>query len=251
VKLPRLRRREKHRKAQRDRQGKLWRKTHKRGHARAATRDAKAVRYLRSLIRRLTKRRRAAHREGADWAYGEISPKALKAAGKSFVCRYLSYTPSKNLDAAEAKRYGEAGIDCVVVWETTGTRATAGYEAGIVDAKRALSLARKCGKPNSAPIFFAVDFEASGPEVRAYFEGTRSVLGVERNGAYAGRGAMTYLFDEKIIGHGWQTYAWSNGEWDKRAHLRQVQNGVTLAGVEVDLDVSTAASFGQWRSTLA
>lgn len=250
MKLPRLRRREKHRKAQRDRQGRLWRRTRERGHAKAAKRDAKAVRYLRALIRKLTQRK-PKHREGVDWAYGEISPAALKAAGKSFVCRYLSYTPSKNLDPQEARRYAEAGIDCVVVWETTAQRAIAGREAGIRDARRALSLAHQCGKPNSAPIFFAVDFEASGPEIRAYFEGTKSVLGVERNGAYSGRKAMTYLFDEKLIGYGWQTYAWSNGEWEKRAHLRQVENGVTLAGVEVDLDVSTARDFGQWRSTLA
>lgn len=248
--LPRLRRRERRRKDRRDRQHRLWRRTHERGHARAARKEAKAVRYLKSLIRKLTGRK-AEHREGVDWAYGEISPAALEAAGKSFVCRYLSYTPSKNLDPEEAKRYAEAGIDCVVVWETTGTRATAGFDAGVTDARRALSLASKCGKPESAPIFFAVDFEAHGPEVRAYFEGTRSVLGVERNGAYAGFGAMSYLFDVKLIGHGWQTYAWSGGRWEKRAHLRQYRNGEHLAGVEVDLDRSTAASFGQWRSTLA
>lgn len=51
--LKKLRERLKKRIARRDRQGRLWRRTHKRGHAKAATKEAKAVRYLRSLIRKL------------------------------------------------------------------------------------------------------------------------------------------------------------------------------------------------------
>lgn len=46
------------RKRRRDRQGDLWRKTHKRGHAKAARRDAKAVRFLKHLISKERRRRR-------------------------------------------------------------------------------------------------------------------------------------------------------------------------------------------------
>ncbi|MFI2206441.1 hypothetical protein ACH47Z_37915 [Streptomyces sp. NPDC020192] len=45
---------------------------------------------------------------------------------------------------------------------------------------------------------------------------------------------------------GWQTYAWSGGNWDSRAQLRQVQNDITVAGHDADLDQAMAADFGQW-----
>lgn len=61
--LTRLRRKLRHRGAQRDRQRGLWKRTGKRGHAKAATRDARAVRFLRHLIRRVS---RQEHRHAHD-----------------------------------------------------------------------------------------------------------------------------------------------------------------------------------------
>ena len=58
---------------------------------------------------------------------------------------------------------------------------------------------------------------------------------------------ISHLFDAGLIGYGWQTYAWSDGQWDHRAQLRQYSNGHTIAGVGVDYDQSTAVDFGQWR----
>jgi hypothetical protein len=39
---------------------------------------------------------------GIDYSYGRPRPSAIAAAGYSFVCRYLSGNPAKNLTAAEA-----------------------------------------------------------------------------------------------------------------------------------------------------
>lgn len=58
MKIGKLESRLKVRTHRRDRQGDLWKKTHLRGHAKAAKRDAKAVRFLRHLISKEERRRR-------------------------------------------------------------------------------------------------------------------------------------------------------------------------------------------------
>lgn len=220
------------------------------------TRQVKYLKHLRDKLRRRRKRVEEAHREGIDWAYGDISVASLKANHKDFVCRYLSPDPSKNLSLTEAVEYSKAGIDLVVVWEGSGSGAAGGYAQGQHDANQALAQARALGKPTDAPIYFAVDFDAAGPEVKGYFEGVASILGRDKAGIYAGLDAVGYIMDNKIVDWAWQTYAWSDHHWDKRAVLKQVL--ISLAGAElhidgvpVDYDKSVAIDFGQWRSTHA
>lgn len=257
--IKKLRRRLRRRLRQRKEQARKYHKTNKRGHLRAAEKDGRKARYLAHLVKkylRRTTRIEEAHREGVDWAYGDISSVTLKAAGKSFIARYLSHDPAKNLTVTEAINYSKAGIDLVVVWEDAGSGAAGGYSAGRSDANTALAQARALGKPVNAPIFFAVDFDAAGPEIESYFTGVASVLGKERSGIYAGLDAVEYILDRKIVDWAWQTYAWSNHRWDKRAKLRQVlislvSDPLYLGGVQVDYDKSVAVNFGQWKSTLA
>ena len=206
------------------------------------------------MVRRKSKIE-ASNREGIDWAFGDVSPEVMLANGKTFACRYLSHDESKSLSVKEAIRYSRAGIDLVVVWEDGGEGARSGYPKGQSDANTALAKARLLGKPHDAPIFFAVDFDAAGPEIESYFKGVASILG-DRAGIYAGLDAVEYILDRKIVSWAWQTYAWSNHHWDKRAHLKQVL--ITLPGAElimdgvrVDYDKSTAVNFGQWKSELA
>ena len=73
---------------------------------------------------------------------------------------------------------------------------------------------------------------------------SRRSSGVARTGAYGGYYVIQRLFDAGKIKWGWQTYAWSGGQWDSRAQLRQVQNGI--AGGQMDEDTSEADDFGQW-----
>jgi hypothetical protein len=54
------------------------------------------------------------------------------------------------------------------------------------------------------------------------------------------------LFNAGVITWGWQTYAWSGGAWESRAHIQQYQNGVVLAGHSVDYNRSIKSDFGQW-----
>lgn len=183
---------------------------------------------------------------GVDYSSGRPGGKALAAAGMVFACRYLSHTPSKNLTATEAADLAAHGVWSVVVWETTAQRASAGRNAGVADATEAAAQAKACGQPASRPIFFAVDFDAAPSAVVAYFQGVVSVLGLPRTGVYGGYRVVSYLLDHKLAAWAWQTVAWSHGQWDARAHIRQYAKTVTINGVSCDVNNALAADFGQW-----
>lgn len=187
--------------------------------------------------------------QGVDWAWGALDAVALKDAGKHFAMRYLSHDPGKNLTPPEAKSLTAGGILLGVVWETTATRAGEGHAAGVADATEFRRMAQGCGMPAGGSYLFAVDYEAPPAAVDAYFDGAASVLGKSDSGPYGDFAVCKHLMD-RGFGRAWQAYAWSYGKWDPRAQLRQFSNGHTLAGVEVDLDCTTTADAGLWRSTL-
>lgn len=187
-----------------------------------------------------------------DYAWGRPSLASLKAAGAVAVCRYLSYdTSGKNLTRAEADGLRAGGIDIVSNWEQAGSWAeySGGQAVGRTHAATAEIQHIACGGPVSRPIYFSTDWDVTAGQlatVADYYRGVASVIGLARTGAYGGYRAIRYLFDQHVITWGWQTYAWSGGQWDSRAQLRQVQNGVQVGGVDCDLDESTTTDFGQW-----
>ena len=187
---------------------------------------------------------------GIDYAWGRPAPSAIRAAGYQFAARYLSYdTTGKNLTAGEAHALRSAGVDVVVVWENGATDALNGYGEGVTQAREAERQAAACGQPAGRPIYFAVDFDASSGDegaIDSYFDGVASVIGRDRTGVYAGYYVVQRLFNAGKIRFGWQTYAWSGGQWDSRAQLRQVLNGIRVDGVDSDRDQADAADFGQW-----
>lgn len=180
---------------------------------------------------------------GIDFGWGSISAASAKALGAKFGCSYLSTDAAKNWSKALIDSYHAAGLATVCVWETAAGRALDGQAAGQADAKQALAQARALGFPSSRPIYFAVDFDetpAQATQVAEYFKGVNSVLGVDRTGAYGGYWTVSRLFNAKLIKYGWQTYAWSGGQWDKRAQIQQYQNGPSF-----DHDRAMAADYGQ------
>lgn len=236
---------------------KKYRKTKRARHARNARKDSKRIHWLKHLIRKERRRKKRveeSHREGVDWAYGDISPEALKRAGKDFVVRYVSSDSSKSLSASEARRYSQAAIDLVVVFEDQGGAARNGYSEGFRNARWAYDAARHIGMPDDRPVYLAVDFDAAGEgvDVRPYFRGAADSIGKSRVGIYAGLATLRQVADAQIVDWFWQTYAWSHHQWDKRAHLRQwliylPENQIKVAGVPVDYDKSRRADFGQWK----
>ena len=96
----------------------------------------------------------------------------------SFVVRYYSWSPGKNLSRSEADRLAAMGIRCAAVWEAHAKDAN-GVANGKLHARNAFKQARACGQPSGTPIYFAVDFEPSAAElagVQHYFEGIRDEL---------------------------------------------------------------------------
>lgn len=190
-------------------------------------------------------------RWGVDYAFGHPHPAALHAAGVTFAVRYLGGEAAKDLTRVEAENLSHAGIDLALVWEGSGTRALAGYDAGAQDARRAAAQAKAIGQPNGRPIYFACDFDAAGEgkvsPVLEYLRGAVHAIGWHRVGLYAGIGPIEAAYNEHRCKFLWQTLAWSHGQWSPHAQLQQRVNGRRVDGVDVDLDKAVAADFGQFR----
>jgi uncharacterized protein (TIGR03382 family) len=192
---------------------------------------------------------------GVDYSFARPSPSGLYSEGYTFACRYLSPPPNgKNLSASEAAQLWAAHVDVVANFEESATNALSGQSQGVTDAQLADSQSKAEGIPPARPIYFSVDFDAQTSDfaaIDAYFDGVASVIGIGRTGAYGGYAVIQHLFDAGKIRWGWQTYAWSNGAWDSRAQLRQVQNDITAAGDQgcCDEDQAQAADFGQWHAS--
>lgn len=185
---------------------------------------------------------------GLDFSFARPSPESVKSGGYDFICRYLSAVPGKNISADEASHAFSAGLSIALVWESTAARALDGFAAGSEDAQNALQVAQQANCGNIPAIYFAVDFDASEADqvkIDDYLKGAASVLGLPRVGVYGGYWVVKRCFDNGTVSWGWQTYAWSGKNWDDRAHLRQIQNGVKFNGMDVDIDETINDNYGQ------
>jgi len=186
---------------------------------------------------------------GVDYSAAPPGGAAIAAAGYRFAARYLSNSPSKNIDEAEAADLRSNGIDVVVVWETTAMRALDGQAAGSQDAAAAREQADALGFPADAPIYFAVDFDASEAQqapIDAYLSAAGSVLGADLVGVYGGFYVVERCFENGTATFGWQTGAWSGGQVSDQAHIYQRIGQVTVGGTECDVDEALQDNFGQW-----
>ena len=117
-----------------------------------------------------------------DYSRARPGVELIKSLGCVGAVRYLSdrnltdsSTNPKDITAAEAQKLLDAGLKLALVWETTATRAGAGFEAGVADAKAAEAQADALGYPADAVIFYAVDYETTPTVVTPYFTGINSV----------------------------------------------------------------------------
>lgn len=195
-------------------------------------------------------------RFGIDYAFSRPSVAAMKTAGVTFACRYVS-TPGnpKNLTKAEATKLRAAGIDVVTNFEVWGFSrpqdvASLGHAQGVRDAESGASQHAACGGPPRAPIVFSVDTDVQGlgkiPQALDYAAGLASVLGKSRVGLYGGYGLIRAMFDADACKYGWQTLAWSYGHVDPRVQIFQYSVTGVIGGAQVDLDHALYADFGQW-----
>ncbi|MGW2213219.1 hypothetical protein ACWCV3_28460, partial [Streptomyces sp. NPDC001781] len=75
--------------------------------------------------------------------------------------------------------------------------------------------------------------------------GAGSVIGRDRVGIYGGYYPVKRALDAGKATWAWQTVAWSGGQWDARAVIRQGLQK-TINGVSCDLNTATAEDYGQW-----
>lgn len=181
-----------------------------------------------------------------------IAPAALKAAGCAVVSRYLSQPGwPKNLTAPEAQELRAAGIPILLNYETDATFMLGGYAAGVTCARSARQQATALGAPNSTRIYYSADFDASPSQtsiVIAFLNGAASVDGASNVGVYGGLGVVQ---SAASVGYAtWQTIAWSNGQWDSRALMRQTGTEQNVGGVQVDVNqVMNLGGLAAWGAT--
>jgi len=186
---------------------------------------------------------------GVDYSAGVPSVAALKAANVAYVCRYISPgTRRKDLTRAEADTMRAAGIGVVTVYEDTVGDARAGRDGGRANAAFARDELARLGAPPDAPCYFAVDYDARGEldTALAYIRGAADVLGRARTGVYGSFYVVKACLDTGVCRYGWQTLAWSERQWDPRAHLQQHLGQTTIGGVLCDRDYATQPDYGQW-----
>lgn len=184
---------------------------------------------------------------GLDFSYSRPDPGYVKSQGFSFIARYLSYTPGKNISRREADAALAAGLAVVLVWETYANRPLSGYSGGVADAREAAAQALSVGQPASRPIYFAVDWDASSRELPAiddYLRGAASVFGAGRVGVYGSYTVVKHCLEAGSAAYGWQTYAWSGGRLYDGSHLYQYSNGEW--GGSVDFNRALKPDYGQW-----
>lgn len=154
--------------------------------------------------------------------YSESRPPVggIVKSGYVGAIRYLSHTPSKNLDKAEAKALHDAGRVIGLVWETTATRAGEGKAAGNADRLEAEKQAKALGYPKGCPIFYAVDFDAVPATILPYFAGVFS-RATYLSGPYGSATVVQAVKAAHPEAVCWQTEAWSGGVVSAHARLFQ------------------------------
>lgn len=220
------------------------------------------------IIEDTPRRQQMGYPLGVDYAGGRPSAATLKAAGVSFVCRYLNNggagLPQKQLLPSEFADLVNGGMPVVFNYETTATFMLAGHDAGRQDAIEALAYIRSLpGVPGDwAPVvYFSADFDeapAQDAAIFAFCDGAAEILGAEadgrrRVGLYGAYWITKRARDAGKIGYIWQTEAWSGGNVDSRVDIMQ-RNALgykTIGGVQCDINEAHADAFGQFIVTPA
>lgn len=183
-----------------------------------------------------------------DIAWDRPTVAAIQAVGNVVgIVRYLSTDSTKNLTTAETAIYHSAGLGTAVVWETTATRSTQGYQAGVDDARAAEAQRKADNLPTGQDIYFATDADTSWVSVADYYRGCNDVLGngptgLPRTGVYGGIRVIdgAYAAGFRRL---WQTDAWSGGQLS--AHAVLYQRGTALGG-SADINDVLSPDWGQY-----
>ena len=179
---------------------------------------------------------------------------ALQAAGISWIGRYYGRSKQQPLSKEEAQAISSLGLYVVSIWESgypTKVEYFSSYQ-GSKDGADAYHAAAQAGQPGGSVIYFTVDYDAAPADLRAieaYFRAVRlSVRPGYFVGVYGSGRVLKHLLSLGLVSHSWLADPRRWAEYDSTSHfnIRQVKNGVSLCGLEVDMDESDG-SAGGWQ----
>ncbi len=197
-----------------------------------------------------------------------IDPAALKAAGVTDVCRYLSwpyywagqthsYLNPKIIQQAEFDELAAAGIGVTLNWEYDGRDWMSGADGGAAHAAEAVRQAKALGYPAGCAIPGSADFDMTRAQWlsagraygAAYRDGIRA--GGYREGVYGSWDVLAWCADELGYRMFWQSMstAYSGGRNAKAwpfAHLWQ-RGYKTVGGVTGDRNDILIPDWGQHK----
>jgi hypothetical protein len=190
--------------------------------------------------------------KGVDEAWQRLPPDVCAAYGIEFVIGYVSAdTTGKRITLQEINAYLNVGVGVGLVYEDSAGAFLGGATIGASHAARAVTQAQALGYPTGCAIATAIDKDTSADPgtIDAYLWAfTRGChTAGYRSMVYGGLSTIRRAGDLGLVDLLWQTYAWSNGVWDPRAAIRQIQNGVLIAGRDVDIDVAMVSDYGFWQ----
>lgn len=199
-----------------------------------------------------------------DYSVARPTTTALKAASVTAAGRYIGWDSvpgyssiGKNISKAEAGGLLGAGIGIFLAFEYAADAALSGAAQGTKDGQLATRQLHDLGAPADMTVYFAVDFDikdyapaSNDPKAKlgpaaAYFEAIAAQHPAYRIGVYGGYYAVKRVLDAGLAAMGWQTVAWSGGQWDGRAVLRQLASQV-WGSADVNLHTTAGPDFGQW-----
>ncbi|MGV3465261.1 MAG: glycoside hydrolase domain-containing protein, partial [Heyndrickxia sp.] len=173
----------------------------------------------------------------------------LKKEGFEFVARYLPTSAWKGLTIEEVNSINIAGLKLVSIFEKGATKSSYFTKAqGMADAQEAYKLAKSLGQPAGSAIYFAVDYDAQPGDMATILEyviGLKQLLVDYKIGIYGSYAVMMAVKGQ--VDYYWQTYAWSRHQVADFIHMHQYENGVTVAGVQLDRD-DIKQDPGTWAS---
>lgn len=190
--------------------------------------------------------------EGCDFSAhdpGTPGSAALRAAGKHFVCTYLSGASDwRVLSPAELRELEAGGIEIVANYEADTETWRGGFQTGVGHAQYAQQNLVRVGLPPTMPIYFSVDYDASPGDqtvIDDYLRGAASVIGLDRVGVYGGFYVVERCHDNGTATWLWQTSAWSGGQWYHANHLEQYAYSHNINGVDCDDTRAVQEIYGQ------
>ncbi len=219
-----------------------------------------------SIVRNLLVKAGLASPLYIDYSTWRPSVSTLKSAGVGAVGRYIGWDSvpgyssiGKNVTKTEAVSLHAGGISIWLFFEYAQKAALNGAAQGAADGALATKQLADLSAPSDSAVFFTLDFDLAdyapnlpdtpanaraklGP-VAHYFDAINALKPSYKVGVYGGYYAVKRVLDAGLASVAIQTVAWSGGQWDARAVLRQ--NGKTAFNGNADVDV-LMKSFPMW-----